>query len=141
MTISRALAVRCTQKHFLQVFLEWHSHKPQSKYRISICLVFTDFVLRLCFVKLKLLLLAIEFKPIDGGYTKISINPQSSKMPANTVGFFIAQSAEEVKRWNLSVIWLMDWFTNNMQGLVLLQRLPWWCKGWKPDKEVQVQKL
>jgi len=52
----------------------------------------------LCFVKLKLLLLAIEVKPIDGGDTKISINPQSSKMPANTVGFFIAQSAEEVKR-------------------------------------------
>jgi len=53
----------------------------------------------LCFVKLKLLLLAIEVKATDGGSdTKISINPQSSKMPANTVGFFIAQSAEEVKR-------------------------------------------
>ena len=50
-------------------------------------------------MKLKLLLLAIEVKPTDGtSDTKISINPQSSKMPANTVGFFIAQSAEEVKR-------------------------------------------
>ena len=54
---------------------------------------------RLCFVKLKLLLLAIEVKPTESGSdTKISINPQSAKMPANTVGFFIAQSAEEVKR-------------------------------------------
>merc|ERR1719477_534400 len=31
-------------------------------------------------------------------HTKISINPRGSKIPANTVGFFIAQSAEEVKR-------------------------------------------
>jgi len=52
----------------------------------------------LCFVKLKLLLLAVEVRPDDGGDTKISINPRGSKIPANTVGFFIAQSAEEVKR-------------------------------------------
>merc|ERR1719266_3087258 len=52
----------------------------------------------LCFVKLKLLLLAIEVKPDDGSDTKISINPRRSKVPANTIGFFIAQSAEEVKR-------------------------------------------
>merc|ERR1712223_946673 len=52
----------------------------------------------LCFVKLKLLLLALEVRPDDGGDNKISINPRGSKIPANTVGFFIAQSAEEVKR-------------------------------------------
>merc|ERR1719232_2372756 len=52
----------------------------------------------LCFVKLKLLLLALEVRPDDGGDAKISINPRGSKIPANTVGFFIAQSAEEVKR-------------------------------------------
>jgi len=52
----------------------------------------------LCFVKLKLLLLAIEVKSDDGGDSKISINPRGAKIPANTVGFFIAQSAEEVKR-------------------------------------------
>merc|ERR1712106_384483 len=52
----------------------------------------------LCFVKLKLLLLAIEVKPIDGGDPKISINPRRSKLPVMTVGFFLAQSAEEVKR-------------------------------------------
>ena len=53
---------------------------------------------RLCFVKLKLLLLSIEAKVAEGGDTKISINPRSHKITANMVGFFMAQSAEEVKR-------------------------------------------
>eukprot|EP00095_Tigriopus_kingsejongensis_P012697 maker-scaffold22_size673200-snap-gene-5.41 protein:Tk12697 transcript:maker-scaffold22_size673200-snap-gene-5.41-mRNA-1 annotation:"large conductance calcium-activated potassium channel splice variant l37" len=52
----------------------------------------------LCFVKLKLLLLAIEVKVEDSTDNKISINPRGTKLPSNTVGFFIAQSAEEVKR-------------------------------------------
>merc|ERR1719232_2173444 len=52
----------------------------------------------LCFVKLKLLLLAIEVKPEDAGDSKISINPRQNKIAANMVGFFMAQSAEEVKR-------------------------------------------
>ena len=34
----------------------------------------------------------------DGNDNKISINPRGTKLPSNTVGFFIAQSAEEVKR-------------------------------------------
>ena len=54
---------------------------------------------RLCFVKLKLLLLAIEVKSDEGNDSKISINPRGTKLPSNTVGFFIAQSAEEVKRY------------------------------------------
>ena len=53
---------------------------------------------RLCFVKLKLLLLSIEAKQGEGGDTKISINPRHNKIAANMVGFFMAQSAEEVKR-------------------------------------------
>ncbi|XP_050305673.1 calcium-activated potassium channel slowpoke [Anthonomus grandis grandis] len=52
----------------------------------------------LCFTKLKLLLLAIEVKGIEGADTKISINPKNAKIVANTQGFFIAQSADEVKR-------------------------------------------
>lgn len=56
------------------------------------------FVLRLCFTKLKLLLLAIEIKGEEGADSKISINPRSAKIHANTQGFFIAQSADEVKR-------------------------------------------
>lgn len=57
------------------------------------------FVLRLCFTKLKLLLLAIEIKGEEGADSKISINPRSAKIHANTQGFFIAQSADEVKRY------------------------------------------
>lgn len=54
---------------------------------------------RLCFTKLKLLLLAIEIKGTEeGADSKISINPRGAKIQANTQGFFIAQSADEVKR-------------------------------------------
>ncbi|XP_033214140.1 calcium-activated potassium channel slowpoke isoform X2 [Belonocnema kinseyi] len=52
----------------------------------------------LCFTKLKLLLLAIEIKGDAGSDSKISINPRGAKIAANTQGFFIAQSADEVKR-------------------------------------------
>ncbi|XP_044005279.1 calcium-activated potassium channel slowpoke isoform X7 [Aphidius gifuensis] len=52
----------------------------------------------LCFTKLKLLLLAIEIKGDSGSDSKISINPRGAKIAANTQGFFIAQSADEVKR-------------------------------------------
>ena len=71
----------------------------------------------MCFVKLKLLLLAIEEKGSgegeEGKESKIWINPRhvfldflklfifnprDFKIAPNTVGFFIAQSADEVKR-------------------------------------------
>lgn len=53
---------------------------------------------RLCFTKLKLLLLAIEIKGEGSSDSKISINPRDAKIAPNTQGFFIAQSADEVKR-------------------------------------------
>ncbi|XP_076054675.1 calcium-activated potassium channel slo isoform X2 [Oratosquilla oratoria] len=52
----------------------------------------------LCFTKLKLLLLAIEVKNEEGSDSKIAINPKATKIQPNTQGFFIAQSADEVKR-------------------------------------------
>ncbi|KAF2354287.1 Ion transport domain [Trinorchestia longiramus] len=52
----------------------------------------------LCFAKLKLLLLAIEVKNEDNTDSKIAINPKAVKIQHNTQGFFIAQSADEVKR-------------------------------------------
>ena len=65
----------------------------------SILLIWFNILLRLCFIKLKLLLLAIEVKSEEaGGDPKIIINPHLSKIPANSVGFFITQSAEEAKR-------------------------------------------
>jgi len=60
----------------------------------------------LCFVKLKLLLLAIEVGGEDGQAT-IVINPKDNhryKIQNNTQGFFIAQSADEVKR----ALWYCD---------------------------------
>ena len=53
----------------------------------------------LCFVKLKLLLLAVEEAGSGEEDSQISINPKDFKISPNTVGFFIAQSAEEVKRF------------------------------------------
>lgn len=44
--------------------------------------------------------MAIEIKGGEEGTdSKISINPRGAKIQANTQGFFIAQSADEVKRW------------------------------------------
>merc|ERR1712203_635854 len=54
----------------------------------------------LCFSKLKLLMLAIETKSDVAKETKIMINPRGVKIVANTVGFFIANDAEEVRRAN-----------------------------------------
>lgn len=54
----------------------------------------------LCFVKLKLLLLAIEVRSGEDGQATIVINPKKDnhRIQTNTQGFFIAQSADEVKR-------------------------------------------
>ena len=53
----------------------------------------------LCFVKLKLLLLAIEVSGDEQG-NNIVINPKGThRLGHNTQGFFIAQSADEVKRF------------------------------------------
>ena len=67
-------------------------------------------------MKLKLLLLAIEVKAEDGNDNKISINPRGTKLPSNTVGFFIAQSAEEVKRYD-HFIWCKLDFENFIQNI------------------------
>lgn len=72
------------------------THRKLSKINLMFVHVLTY---RLCFTKLKLLLLAIEIKGEDGRDSKISINPRGSKIQASTQGFFIAQSADEVKRF------------------------------------------
>ena len=50
-------------------------------------------------MKLKLLLLAIEVKSEESTDSKIAINPKMTRIRHNTQGFFIAQSADEVKRY------------------------------------------
>lgn len=54
---------------------------------------------RICFTKLKLLLLAVESSNESGIGSHLSINPGSNvKVEAGTRGFFIAGSFEEIKR-------------------------------------------
>lgn len=55
---------------------------------------------RLCFTKLKLLLLAIEVRQEETRESTLAINPGPKvKIENATQGFFIAESAEEVKRF------------------------------------------
>lgn len=55
-------------------------------------------VCELCFVKLKLLMIAIEYKS-EKGESRIIINPGNHvKIKEGTLGFFIASDAKEVKR-------------------------------------------
>ena len=56
---------------------------------------------RFCFIKLSLLLIAIEARSDDGLETSISINPQGHdlRLDSNSQGFFIAESADDVKRY------------------------------------------
>jgi len=55
---------------------------------------------RFCFIKLNLLLVAIEIAGDDGVDTTIAINADSSvKIDLNFQGFFIAESADDVKRY------------------------------------------
>ncbi|NWI12282.1 KCNU1 protein, partial [Crypturellus soui] len=75
-------------------------------YRVLTILLSSDFigmtfgeVCRLCFVKLNLILLGIEFKFGTQGESTILINPSVPiKLHRNTMGFFIAHSLAEVKR-------------------------------------------
>ncbi|XP_072491314.1 potassium channel subfamily U member 1 isoform X2 [Notamacropus eugenii] len=56
-------------------------------------------VSRLCFVKLHLLLIAIEYKTNVKGIRNIMLNPPALiKVNRNTTGFFIAKSVKEVRR-------------------------------------------
>uniref|UniRef100_A0A8C0DMK5 Potassium channel subfamily U member 1 n=1 Tax=Balaenoptera musculus TaxID=9771 RepID=A0A8C0DMK5_BALMU len=56
-------------------------------------------VCRLCFVKMHLMLIAIEHKSVCHGYCGLILNPPAQvKLRKNTLGFFIAESAKDVKR-------------------------------------------
>ena len=67
------------------------------KINVDMSLIFHLF--RLCFTKLKLLLLAIEVRQEDTRESTLAINPGPKvKIENATQGFFIAESAEEVKR-------------------------------------------
>ena len=95
--------------------------------------------------------------------TKIEINPRGVKIKANTVGFFIANDAEEVRRANTfcKVTDQYDRFTVLDFKVIAIYNtififfirslwrmrqnccsgLPRWDQGHQPDSEVQVQEL
>ncbi|XP_077000735.1 potassium channel subfamily U member 1 isoform X2 [Tamandua tetradactyla] len=56
-------------------------------------------VARLCFVKMNLMLIAIEHKSDTHSYSGLILNPSAQvKLCKNTIGFFIAESPKELKR-------------------------------------------
>jgi len=56
-------------------------------------------VARLCFARLKLLLIAVEARKPDTNDSCLAINPGPElKLEPHVQGFFIAESAEDVKR-------------------------------------------
>lgn len=76
------------------------------------------------------MLLAIEIKGGDeGNDSKISINPRGAKIQANTQGFFIAQSADEVKRQ------IIVFFKNTfiLANILLHFRAWFYCKACHDD--------
>ncbi|XP_025020973.1 potassium channel subfamily U member 1, partial [Python bivittatus] len=87
-------------------FLIKYQHEIEGQnYKVMTQLLSNDFVgmsfkevCRLCFLKLDLILLAIEFRSGNQG-NSILINPSSIiKMHHNTMGFFIAASVQELRR-------------------------------------------
>nr|XP_053652334.1 calcium-activated potassium channel slowpoke-like isoform X15 [Cherax quadricarinatus] len=89
----------------------------------------------LCFSKLKLLLLAIEVKNEEGTDSKIAINPKATKIQPNTQGFFIAQSADEVKR---------AWYYckachDDIKDETLIKKCK--CKNYKSDIETELYQV
>ncbi|KAK8386193.1 hypothetical protein O3P69_010723 [Scylla paramamosain] len=89
----------------------------------------------LCFSKLKLLLLAIEVKNEEGTDSKIAINPKATKIQPNTQGFFIAQSADEVKRaWYYCKACHED-----IRDETLIKKCK--CKNYKSDIETELYQV
>ena len=53
-------------------------------------------VAEICFLRLNLLLVAVEARKYEGG--SIDINPNGKKITPNAIGLFISDSSDKVKR-------------------------------------------
>ncbi|XP_072560060.1 calcium-activated potassium channel subunit alpha-1a-like isoform X14 [Paramormyrops kingsleyae] len=92
-------AIQLDEETWQKYYLEGVSSEMYTEY-LSPAFVGLTFptVCELCYVKLQLLLLAIEYKN-DQGESRIIINPGNQlKLIDGTLGFFIANDAKEVKR-------------------------------------------
>ncbi|XP_035982584.1 calcium-activated potassium channel subunit alpha-1a isoform X22 [Fundulus heteroclitus] len=105
--LSTMLANLFSMRSFIEIeedtwqkyYLEGVANEMYTEY-LSTAFVGLSFpaVCELCYVKLKLLLIAIEFKS-EQGESSILINPGNHvKLQDGTLGFFIASDAKEVKR-------------------------------------------
>ncbi|XP_012822393.1 calcium-activated potassium channel subunit alpha-1 isoform X15 [Xenopus tropicalis] len=91
--------IKIEEDTWQKYYLEGVSNEMYTEY-LSSAFVGLSFpaVCELCFVKLKLLMIAIEFKS-EKGESRIIINPGNHvKIKEGTLGFFIASDAKEVKR-------------------------------------------
>ncbi|XP_033882287.1 calcium-activated potassium channel subunit alpha-1a isoform X4 [Acipenser ruthenus] len=91
--------IKIEEDTWQKYYLEGVSNEMYTEY-LSSAFVGLSFpmVCELCYVKLKLLLIAIEYKS-DKRESSILINPGNHvKMQEGTLGFFIASDAKEVKR-------------------------------------------
>ncbi|XP_069741566.1 calcium-activated potassium channel subunit alpha-1a isoform X5 [Narcine bancroftii] len=91
--------IKIEEDTWQKYYLEGVSNEMYTEY-LSSAFIGLSFpaVCELCFVKLKLLLLAIEYKS-DTRESSILINPGNHiKIHEGTLGFFIASDAKEVKR-------------------------------------------
>ncbi|XP_075697896.1 calcium-activated potassium channel subunit alpha-1 isoform X4 [Rhinoderma darwinii] len=91
--------IKIEEDTWQKYYLEGVSNEMYTEY-LSNAFVGLSFpvVCELCFVKLKLLMIAIEYKS-EKGESRIIINPGNHvKLKEGTLGFFIASDAKEVKR-------------------------------------------
>ncbi|XP_040176573.1 calcium-activated potassium channel subunit alpha-1 isoform X14 [Rana temporaria] len=91
--------IKIEEDTWQKYYLEGVSNEMYTEY-LSTAFVGLSFpvVCELCFVKLKLLMIAIEYKS-EKGESRIIINPGNHvKLKEGTLGFFIASDAKEVKR-------------------------------------------
>ncbi|XP_075073195.1 calcium-activated potassium channel subunit alpha-1 isoform X5 [Mixophyes fleayi] len=91
--------IKIEEDTWQKYYLEGVANEMYTEY-LSTAFVGLSFpaVCELCFVKLKLLMIAIEYKS-EKGESRIIINPGNHvKIKEGTLGFFIASDAKEVKR-------------------------------------------
>uniref|UniRef100_A0A8C5PN04 Calcium-activated potassium channel subunit alpha-1 n=1 Tax=Leptobrachium leishanense TaxID=445787 RepID=A0A8C5PN04_9ANUR len=91
--------IKIEEDTWQKYYLEGVANEMYTEY-LSTAFVGLSFpaVCELCFVKLKLLMIAIEYKS-EKGESRIIINPSNHvKIKEGTLGFFIASDAKEVKR-------------------------------------------
>uniref|UniRef100_A0A8C2RUR4 Calcium-activated potassium channel subunit alpha-1 n=1 Tax=Capra hircus TaxID=9925 RepID=A0A8C2RUR4_CAPHI len=126
--------IKIEEDTWQKYYLEGVSNEMYTEY-LSSAFVGLSFptVCELCFVKLKLLMIAIEYKSANRESRSILINPGNHlKIQEGTLGFFIASDAKEVKsctylhalRYAFNVYWALTPEVLNIRKCVSFDILP-----------------